>query len=497
MLGSFFRIGIFVGVIAVITFVAAFILEEGGTILMQFGGYEVALSPLQAVIGVILLLGAVWLLLWLVGIALAVFRFFNGDETAVSRYLSANRVEKGYNALAEGMVALAAGEGKKAVDKAAAAERYLDRPELTDLFNAQAAESAGDIKRAEKYYKRLLSSQNGRFVGVQGLMKQKLAEGETDLALKLAEKAFAIRPKHAGTLDALFDLQTEKAEWKGAQKTIEAKVRAGHLPKDVGKRREAILMLEDARAQLEKGEIEKGKEIALAANKLSPDLVPAAALASEMYMLDNNRRAAGNAIRKAWAQHPHPDLAAAFAEINPDETPAQRQKRFATLTKLNPNNVETKLLTAELALADEDFPAARRAVRELAEEDPTTRALTIMAAIEKGEGADDKTVRAWLNKAMEAPRGNQWVCENCSKIHSVWQAQCSNCDGFDTLSWKATPAEQEANPASLGFTAAVLTDDTKTASSAEIAEVTSPPDPDSGAEFHEPPSNPDEPPHRS
>ena len=120
MLGSFFRIGIFVGVIAVITFVAAFILEEGGTILMQFGGYEVALSPLQAVIGVILLLGAVWLLLWLAGIALAVFRFFNGDETAVSRYLSANRVEKGYNALAEGMVALAAGEGKKAVDKAVA-----------------------------------------------------------------------------------------------------------------------------------------------------------------------------------------------------------------------------------------------------------------------------------------------------------------------------------------------------------------------------------------
>ena len=35
-----------------------------------------------------------------------------------------------------------------------------------------------------------------------------------------------------------------------------------------------------------------------------------------------------------------------------------------------------------------------------------------MAAIEKGEGAEEKTIRAWLNKALTASRGPQWVCEN-------------------------------------------------------------------------------------
>ncbi len=52
----------------------------------------------------------VWLLLRLLGLLGAVFRFLNGDETAISRYFDRNRERKGYAALSEGLVALASGE---------------------------------------------------------------------------------------------------------------------------------------------------------------------------------------------------------------------------------------------------------------------------------------------------------------------------------------------------------------------------------------------------
>ena len=461
MLWSVIKIILFVALIAVITYGAGLVMDTGGSITMQFAGQEVAITPIQGIIALVALVFALWLAQWVFGILVATFKFFNGDETAITRYFGRNKEERGYKALAEGMVALAAGEGKEASDKAATAERLLKRPQLTNLISAQAAEASGDTRRALKYYKRLLQDDQTRFVGVQGLMKQKLTEGDTDTALALAEKAFALRPTHDETMTALFDLQTEKSEWKGAQKTIEAKVRAGKLPKDVGRRREAILGLADARQMLDAGDIDGGQTAAIAANKASPDLIPAAVLAAEMHMLNENKRAATNALKKAWSAQPHPDLAAAFAEIVPDENSAARLKRFSALTRLAVDNTETKLLKAELALADEDFPAARRAARELAENEPTVRSLTIMAAIEKGEGADDKTVRAWLNKALDAPRGPQWVCESCSNIHSGWQPRCENCDTFDSLSWKTPPAgEQPASAAMLGFTAGVLTDDT-------------------------------------
>ena len=136
-------------------------------------------------------------------------------------------------------------------------------------------------------------------------------------------------------------------------------------------------------------------------------------------------------LKKTWGINPHPDLATAFAEIDSNETSSERRKRFNSLTKIKSEHYETKLLIAELAIGDEDFPAARRAVKELTSINPTVRSLALMAAIEKGEGAEEKTIRAWLNKALTASRGPQWVCEKCSNIHSIWQPRCENCETFD------------------------------------------------------------------
>ena len=69
-----------------------------------------------------------------------------------------------------------------------------------------------------------------------------------------------------------------------------------------------------------------------------------------------------------------------------------------------------------------------------------------MAAIERGEGADDAVVRGWLTRALVAPRGPQWVCDNCHNIHGSWQPVCDNCHGFDTLSWRNPPAAEMAMP---------------------------------------------------
>ncbi len=446
MLWSVTKIIVFIGLIAVAALGAAFVIDTGGEVRIAFGTQELSLQPIVAVIGFILVLVAAWVLAILLGLCWAIFRFFNGDETAITRYRSRGRERRGFEALADSMVALAAGEGNTAVAKATKAESLLKRPELTHLINAQAAEMTGDNRRALQYYKNLLDNDRTRFVGIKGILKQKLAEGDTETALKLAEKAFAIRPDHGETLNTLFTLQSSKNEWKGAGKTVAAEVRARLLPKDVGKRREAVLALAEARGLLDDGDIEAGKAAALRANKMAPGLVPAAILAAEMHMLDEAKRPATVALKKAWAQNPHPDLAAAFAEIAPDETPTERIKRFAVLTKVNPDHSETQLLRAELALADEDFPAARRAIKDVIDDAPGARALTIMAAVEKGEGAEIKVVHAWLNKALSAPRGPQWICANCSKIHSQWMPICDNCATFDTMDW--TSPQESAAPKS-------------------------------------------------
>lgn len=436
MIWSLIKVLIFLVLVAALTLGASYLLETGGGILVAAGGYEFTLGPLQAAILAGVLLALVWLVLKAVGLVVAILRFLNGDETAISRYFDRNRERKGYQAYAEGMIALAAGEPKTALARAAKAERYLSRPELTTILTAQAAQAAGDTKRATTAYKALLADPKSRFIGIRGLIGQKLAEGDRETALKLAQKAFELRPRHRETQDLLLELQAERSDWAGARATLGAKLRSGTIPRDVHRRRDAVLALQEAKAIIADGSDIAAREAAIEAHRLSPDLIPAAVMAARSYIAKGDTRNATRVLKKAWEATPHPDLAAAFAEIAPQETPAERLKRFRTLTAIRPEDDETRMLLAELNLAAEDFPAARRALGDLVSRHPTRRSLAIMAAIERGEGADEAVVRGWLARTLTAPRGPQWVCDKCQSIHSEWAPVCGNCGGFDTLSWR-------------------------------------------------------------
>lgn len=448
MLWSLLKFIIFIAIIAGLTLGAGYLLETGGGIRISVGTVELNLGPLRSVLAVILLLVALWILLKLVGFLVAAIRFLNGDETAISRYFDRNRERKGYAALTDAIMAVAAGDGRLAVSKANRAEKLLQRPDVTSLVVAQAAELSGDPRKAEVAYRMLLKDDRTRFVGIRGLLKQKLAEGQTDTALELARHAFALKPQNVEVQDTLLTLQAQTEDWTGARKTLAEKARMGFLPRDVVRRRDAVLALSEAKAVMDDGSSIEAREAAIAANRMSPDLIPAAVLAAQGYVADGNIKYATRVLKKAWESRPHPDLAAAFAAIQPDETPEQRLKRFEVLTRLRPDDPETRQLRAELCIAAGDFPEARRAIGKLVEDDPTSRSLALMAAIARGEGADDAVVRGWLTRALVAPRGPQWVCDSCGHVHDRWMPVCSTCGGFDTLSWKRPDARGTPMPGS-------------------------------------------------
>lgn len=444
MLWSLVKIILFVCIVAAAALGAGFLLETDGGMRIEFAGSEYTLGALQSVVALVLLVVIVWVFLKLMGLLVAVWKFLNGDETALSRHFERNRQAKGYDALAEGMMALASGEGRTAMAKAAKAEKFLNKPELTNLLTAQAAELAGDRKKAEETYRKLVADEATRFVGVRGIMKQKLADGDTTTALKLAEKAFALKPKHEDTQDVLLKLQAQSEDWTGARETLSAKLKHGNLPRDVHKRRDAVLALSEARKVFSADQAIEAREAAIEANRLSPDLIPAAVMAAHGYTEQGQKKYATRVIKKAWDVLPHPDLAAAYAVIEPDEEPKARLKRFTALTKGQAQHPESKMLMAELHMANEDFPQARRALGDLFETNPTARSATLMAAIERGEGADDNVIKGWLTRAISLPRGPQWICNNCQNIHTEWAPICENCESFDTLSWKTPPVSEVA-----------------------------------------------------
>lgn len=473
MLWTLLKIFLFILLVVALTLGATYLTEMGDFAVLQAFGREWVITPVLAVIGSLVLLLAVWLLFRLVGLLVATLRFLNGDETAVSRYFDRRSERKGYEALSEGMMALAAGEGRLAIRKAERAEKYLGRPELTNLVVAQGAEMVGDKALATSTFRALVTDDRTRFVGVRGLMKQRLDEGDTETAMKLAERALALRPKNAEVQTTLITLQSRMEDWQGARGTLAAALKAGNVPRDVHKRRDAVLALAHARDAMAEGQVVTATRDVAEANRLSPGLVPAAVMAARLAVEAGNKRQAVKAVRAAWDQNPHPDLAAAFAAIEPDETPALRLRRFRPLLTKHAGKPEAQMLEAELHIANEDFPAARRALGDLTETKPTARSLTIMAAIERGEGAPDRVVRGWLARAVTASRGDQWVCSACGHVHEDWRPVCGNCESFDTLEWAEVRQSQAAlaGPAQMLPLIVGALEDQRSADEADIVEV--------------------------
>ena len=117
MLWSLLKILIFVVAVGGLTFGAGLLMETGGGLRLAVADWEINLGPLQGVIAALLLVGLVWLFIKAVGLLVAVLRFLNGDDTAVSRYFDRSREQKGLRALSEGMMALAAGEPRMAMSR--------------------------------------------------------------------------------------------------------------------------------------------------------------------------------------------------------------------------------------------------------------------------------------------------------------------------------------------------------------------------------------------
>lgn len=406
MLGRLIYVVIVAAVLLAGGFAFDFLANEPGHITLDYGDrlYEVSLfeAAILLVIGIVILMIAVWI----AKILFATISFILGNENAFGGIFVRSRERRGLDALGKSLAAIAAGDAKTAQRKAAIAGDKLENEALTRLVNAQAADLAGDRQRAATYYKALMAEPETALAGTKGLLHHALADGDTDRALKLAGHARSLSGKDRETLEVLYSLQSQKFDWAEARKTLTAQVRAGHVPKREAAAREAALILAQAEDAERLGEHEHARALAIEAARMDPANTAAVATAACCLIETGSKRAAAKLITEGWRARPAARLAAAFAEIEPDEAPAQRRRRFETLFALQPDHPETHFLKAELALVNEDWRGARRAIEALRETEPSARSCAIMAAIARGEGEPDHIVRGWLARALGAPRGD-------------------------------------------------------------------------------------------
>jgi HemY protein len=379
----------------------------------------------------------------LIVIAAAIYRFWRSLRRAPGRIVQhrgASRRQRGYQALTQGMVAVAAGDSREAKRFARKADSLLNEPPLTMLLSAQAAQLDGDEDAARRYFEAMLLESEMAFLGVRGLLMQAVRQEDNDEALKLAEKAQSLRPNTPWVLKHLLDLQVGAKQWEAADRTLREAVRAGAVDAATGRRRRAALAVESSRDASARGDNTVATKQARQAHDLDPNLVPATVAYARCLAESGKIRRAAKTLETAWTRSPHPDLTTAYGALGgEDEDPLARVKRFQRLSGLRANHQESHISLAEASLAAQLWGEARRHLELVTTERRSARALRLLADLEEQENGDLQAARRWLDEAASALPEDRWYCDACGSVAPTWHACCENCGGFATLEWRLPP----------------------------------------------------------
>ena len=402
---------------------AALLAGQQGAVTINWGGTEFRMAPAVAA-AIAFAAVAVILGVWrLIGI---VFDW----PGAMSHWRRERRRKAGYLALARGMVGVAAGDAREARRHQARAKAAHDEPLLSQLLAAQTAQLEGDEEAAARAFADMLGRPETEFLGLRGLFMQAVRRGDAAAARRHAGRAFALRPHTPWVASALFDLETQGGDWAAAERPLAAPRGARRRPKEVGRRRRGVPAAAAARDHIAAGRIDAGLDKARHALKVAPGLLPAALAGARAYRTEGRPKRAAAVLERAWAEAPHPDLAAAYRDLDA-QAPAGR---FARLVALNPSHPESRLLSAAEAAGRGAFAQAEALLQPLLTPHPGGRAARLMADIADARGVA-AAARLWGDRALSAPRDGVWRCAGCGHEAPAWGAACAKCGAFDTLSW--------------------------------------------------------------
>ena len=418
--------------VAILAALAVWLSDHPGKVEIDWLGYRI-----ETYFGVLLVLVVI-----MVVVVTVLYRLWRGLLGAPGDFLSRRqykRREDGYRALALGMAAAAGGDREESKRLARRADALLQDPDLTRFLSAQAAALNGDEAAARRYFDALIENDETAFLGLTGLMRQSMADGDDARTLTLAKRAHKIRSDSAFVVDTIFDLHTRRAEWPEAQAILfDAVRRRVKTEVETVGARTTIFTARAIEAEGASGYPEAA-EFAAKALSSTAGFVPAAVLSARTLERGGKARRATRLLEELWRHNPHPELITAYLCLWPFETPLARVKRVQHLTSVNPSAAESRVAVAAAALDAKLWGAARLHLTALDDGQINVRVCRLMARLEQEVHGDCAAAREWLERANSAPLDRTWTCKSCGAIAPEWSALCGNCSAFDTITWKQPP----------------------------------------------------------
>ncbi|MBL4836912.1 MAG: tetratricopeptide repeat protein [Kordiimonadaceae bacterium] len=420
------RLFLWFGAMLIAAYGAAWFTNNPGVVTIDFQGarYYTDFARLALIVGALAL--TTGLLVWLIG-------WLKRDMPLVGSNQIIKRQARGIKMLNQSLVALSAGDHKLAGRLVGQAEVLLPPQPMVHLIAAEAAQRGGDHAAAAKRYKALEQTEDGRLLGLRGLLAEARRTGRESEALRLARTAFGENRKSPWVLKTLFALEVAAGNWTEANGALSKVLKEGLLDADTGKRHQAALAYAEATEENLKGNRAAARKGFKKTLSHRPEFSPATVALARLELADNHKKKAEKILTAAWQQGPHPSYAKLFKELDLSESKADWLKRVRAFITTRPEHPESLLLLTDALMDATEYEAAKPVLDKLIKDAPSREAWQYRLALAHVLKEDPDPIEAALHYAED---GALWQCNDCGHKPHGWSPLCANCDAFDTTDWK-------------------------------------------------------------
>ena len=269
-----------------------FLKDTDGTLTIDFLGREYQLTVMAFLALMIALLFSILSINVALRFLWSLIGFLRGDDTALKRFFERRSERKGQSFLISAYTASFEGDHERALLELKRSKKYLKSKSLPNMLSLNSYEAKGNLYKQEEIFQELIRDKTTRSMGLFGLIKMKLSEGNTSLALKLTGRLIKLKPHSLSFNKIFFDLQLTEEDWDGALTTYKKINRIEKVDKQNYGKGESILLFQKAKELRSDGKTLDALKMSRQALKKYAGLVPNSIFLSELEVLEGQKKKA-------------------------------------------------------------------------------------------------------------------------------------------------------------------------------------------------------------
>jgi len=421
-----------------ITTSIVWIIENNGSLILNWLGYEIQTDILTATLIFAFFLVSIALISYILTRLLSI-KFpqllkllFKKSYTRKLEKIISNH-HKGFETLSRLLLAIEVDDYESAKKIHKDFSKQIKYKNLNNFFEAKFALENNDFDVSQKYFAQYDKNPHAKILLLKSKLKIAINNNEDAKAIELAKQILVLKKDSIKTAQELLKLYKKNGNWQSIKSLIN-EFGADKFKEELQKRDLVILNTSLAHEALKNKKYFRAIKYCKMALSSDNQFLPANEILIKSWIKLGFKFKAISIIKNLWKENPYIILVEIYDSLYRKASLKKRIYAVKKLAILNSDSTIGNIAIAVVAYRASAFQVAKEFLNLALVNEKTQSLYRLLAYTEKHLGNNDEFLKN-LSISKTLPKNSNYICNNCGHSSSKWSAACEKCSSYDSIQW--------------------------------------------------------------